>query len=165
MITPTILDGPTLREAFGHFPSGVVAVCAEIGGERIGMAASSFVPVSLDPPLVAVCPQNTSATWPRLQESPRIGISILGEAHNGAVRSLSAKIGDRFEGLTTQTHEGGAVFIDGASVWMNTSVEQQLPAGDHTIILLRIDDLRLQPNVAPIVFHRSGLHRIRQESA
>ncbi|MFC9841517.1 flavin reductase family protein [Rhodococcus sp. NPDC127530] len=165
MIAQSTLDGPTLREAFGQYPSGVVAVCAEIGGERIGMAASSFVSVSLDPPLVAVCPQNTSATWPRLQESPRIGISILGETHDGAVRSLSAKIGDRFEGLTTQTHEGGAVFIEGASVWLNTSVEQELPAGDHTIIVLRINDLSLQPNVAPIVFHRSGLHRIQQESA
>jgi flavin reductase (DIM6/NTAB) family NADH-FMN oxidoreductase RutF len=156
------LDSAALREAFGHFPSGVVAVCAEIDGEPVGMAASSFVSVSLDPPLVAFCVQNTSTTWSRLRGSPRIGISVLGEAHDRAVRSLAAKTGNRFEGLTTAT-QSGALFIDGASVWMNTTIADQVPAGDHAIVVLRITELMVRPDVAPIVFHRSALRRLRPE--
>ena len=48
------LDPIRLREAFGSFPSGVVAVAAEVGGVPIGLAASSFTSVSLDPPLVSI---------------------------------------------------------------------------------------------------------------
>ena len=56
-----------LREAFGHFPSGVIAIAAEVDGTLVGLAASTFVPVSLDPPLVSFCVQNTSTTWPQAQ--------------------------------------------------------------------------------------------------
>ena len=165
VITDSGLDGAVLRKAFGHFPSGIVAVCAEIDGERVGMAVSSFVPVSLDPPLVAVCVQNTSATWPRLARSPRIGISVLSEEHDSAVRSLAAKHGDRFDKLTTATHDGGALFLDGAGLWLATSVHRQIPTGDHTTVVLRIEGLRTAPDVAPIIFHRSALRRLGREPA
>lgn len=157
----TTLDTATLREAFGHFPSGVVAVCAEVDGVRIGMAASTFVPVSLDPPLVAFCVQNTSSTWPKLETLAHVGISVLGEAHDVAARVLAAKTGDRFAGLTTETTRGGALFIDGASVWLDTTVTQQVPAGDHAIVVLQINDLQVQPGIDPIIFHRSGFRWLK----
>ena len=95
-LTRTVLDQQTLREAYAQFPSGVVAIAAEIDGVPVGLAASSFVSVSIDPPLVAVCIQNTSTTWPKLEAAPNIGVSVLGEAHNDAVRTLAAKTGDRW---------------------------------------------------------------------
>src|SRR5918996_3296384 len=88
------LSPTTLREAFGHFPSGVIAIAAEVDGTRVGLAASTFVPVSLEPPLVSFCVQNTSETWPRLKDVARLGISVLGEAHDDAARALAAKTGD-----------------------------------------------------------------------
>ncbi|WP_343901428.1 flavin reductase, partial [Nocardioides aquaticus] len=45
------LDPTRLREAFGIFPSGVVAVAASVDGRYVGLAASSFTSVSLEPPL------------------------------------------------------------------------------------------------------------------
>lgn len=156
---PSALTASVLREAFGHFPSGVVAVAAEIDGVRVGIAASTFVPVSLEPPLVSFCVQNTSTTWPKLKGSPRLGISVLGEAHDGAARTLAAKTGDRFAGLETVTSDG-AVFIQGTAVWLGSSIEQLVPAGDHTIVVLRVDELTIDPAVPPIVFHRSGFCRL-----
>ncbi len=154
------LTPSSLREAFGHFPSGVVAVAAEVGGARVGLAASTFVPVSLDPPLVSFCVQNTSATWPKLKGVPVLGISVLGEAHDAAARMLAAKTGDRFAGLETVSNGGGAVFIKGTSVWLESAIEQLVPAGDHTIVLLRVNDITVDPQVAPIVFHRSMFRRL-----
>ncbi len=154
------LTPSSLREAFGHFPSGVVAIAAEIDGVREGLAASTFVPVSLDPPLVSFCVQNSSTTWPRLKRVPQLGISVLGEAHDEAVRSLAAKTGDRFAGLETESNGGGAVFIKGTSMWLESAIEQLIPAGDHTIVVLRVSDVRVDPGVAPIVFHRSAFRRL-----
>ncbi len=154
------LTPSSLREAFGHFPSGVVAIAAEVDGVREGLAASTFVPVSLNPPLVSFCVQNTSTTWPKLKGVPRLGISVLGEAHDEAVRTLAAKTGDRFAGLETESNEVGAVFIKGTSVWLESAIEQLIPAGDHTIVVLLVNDVRVNPEVAPIVFHRSGFRRL-----
>src|SRR5882757_7435026 len=149
-LTPT-----TLREAFGHFPSGVIAIAAEVGGARVGLAASTFVPVSLDPPLVSFCVQNTSTTWPKLKDLPALGISVLGESHDAAAKALAAKTGDRFAGLHTVSRTSGAVFVHGTSVWMESTIEQLIPAGDHTIVILKVSELTVHDDIAPIVFHRS----------
>src|ERR1700754_3709016 len=105
------LSPASRREAFGHFPTGVVAIAAEVEGVRVGLAASTFVPVSLEPPLVSFCVQNTSTTWPKLKDLPMLGISVLGEAHDEAARTLAAKTGDRFAGLETVSYTSGAVFV------------------------------------------------------
>ncbi len=154
------LNPSTLREAFGHYPSGVIAIAAEVDGTRVGLAASTFVPVSLDPPLVSFCVQNTSTTWPHLKELPSLGISVLGESHDEAARTLAAKTGDRFAGLSTVSTDGGAVFIEGTSVWLESVIEQLIPAGDHTIVILRVSGITVHSEVAPIVFHRSTFRRL-----
>ncbi|MEO3758970.1 flavin reductase family protein [Mycobacterium sp. B14F4] len=154
------LTPSTLREAFGHFPSGVIAIAAQVEGTRVGLAASTFVPVSLDPPLVSFCVQNTSETWPKLKDLPSLGISVLGESHDEAARALAAKTGDRFAGLQTVSRESGAVFVEGTSVWLESAIEQLVPAGDHTIVILRVNDITVHSDVAPIVFHRSTFRRL-----
>ena len=154
------LTEASLREAFGHFPTGVVAIAAQVDGTRVGLAASTFVPVSLDPPLALFCVQNTSTTWPKLKDSPRLGISVLGEAHDEAARTLAARTGDRFAGLQTASTENGAVFIEGTSVWLEGAIEESVQAGDHTIVILRVRDITVHPEVAPIVFHRSTFRRL-----
>ncbi|GAA2436901.1 flavin reductase family protein [Mycolicibacterium llatzerense] len=162
------LDSAALRAAFAHFPSGVIAVCADTETERIGMAASTFMPVSLDPPLVAFCVQNTSLTWPRLAAAPRLGISVLSAAHGGIVRTLAAKDGDRFAGVETETLDGGALLIADAVVAMDVTVTDQIRAGDHTIVVMQINDLHAasEPSSAsePIVFHRSTFRTLTTTS-
>lgn len=158
--TGAIFDARTLRNAFGCFPSGVTAICAMIDGEPAGMAASSFVAVSLDPPLILVCIQNSSATWRKLRNVPRIGVSVLGEEHDRACSQLAAKSGDRFEGLEWSTTEGGAVLLEGAAVSLDCSVVEEIAAGDHQLVLLRIEELEFQPTVNPLVFHGSRFRKL-----
>src|SRR3984893_5244976 len=159
-MSPIDLSPTTLREAFGHFPSGVIAIAAEVGGTRVGLAASTFVPVSLDPPLVSFCVQNASATWPELKDLPYLSISLLGEGHDDSARALAAKTADRFAGLETVSRESGAVFVAGTSVWLESAIEQVVPAGDHTIVILRVSDITVHADVPPIVFHRSTFRRL-----
>jgi flavin reductase (DIM6/NTAB) family NADH-FMN oxidoreductase RutF len=158
--TGAIFDSRTLRNAFGCFPSGVTAICAMIDGGPEGMAASSFVSVSLDPPLVLVCIQNSSATWRKLRTAPRIGVSVLGEEHDRACSQLAAKSGDRFEGLEWCTTEGGAVLLEGAAVSLDCSVVEEIAAGDHQLVMLRIEELKFQPTVNPLVFHGSRFRKL-----
>lgn len=156
----TGLTPAALREAFSYFPSGVIAVAAEADGERLGMAASTFVPVSLEPPLVSFCVRNSSETWPRLQPLPVLGISVLAADHHEAVRTLAGRTGDRFSGLETVSSPAGAVFVKHTCVWLESAIEQLVPAGDHTVVILRVRDVTVHRDVEPIVFHRSGFRRL-----
>ena len=85
---------------------------------------------------------------------------MLGESHDEAARILADKTGDRFAGLQTVSTQSGAVFVEGTSVWLESSIEQLIPAGDHTIVILRVSDITVHPDVPPIVFHRSTFRRL-----
>jgi flavin reductase (DIM6/NTAB) family NADH-FMN oxidoreductase RutF len=156
------LDSGTLRRAYSCFPSGVVSICALDGDQPVGLVASTFTAVSIDPPLVSICIQNDSTTWPKLEALPRLGLSILGETHHLACRQLSRKNGDRFDGLNLSTTDEGAIFIDDATLTIDCSLEAQLPAGDHRIVLLRVLSLTARPTIAPLVFHASSFAALRQ---
>lgn len=163
--TGAIPDSRTLRNAFGCFPSGVTAICAMIDGEPVGMAASSFTSVSLDPPLVLVCIQNSSDTWRKLVNAPRIGVCVLGEEHDRACSQLATKSGNRFDRLDWFATQGGAVLLEGAAVSLDCSVVEEIPAGDHRLVLLRIETLQFQPTVSPLVFHGSRFRKLAIEAA
>src|SRR6187431_1413903 len=90
------LDPLRLRQAFGFFPSGVVAVAAEVDGVITGLVASSFTSVSLDPPLVSVSLASTSKTWPDLRRATRLGLTVLAEHHAAVCRQLSGPVDQRF---------------------------------------------------------------------
>ncbi|GAA0935345.1 flavin reductase family protein [Pseudonocardia zijingensis] len=160
MIVPDSVETSALRRAYAAFPSGVTAVCALRDGAPVGIAASSFVSVSMDPALVSVCVQHTSTTWPLLAGLPRLGISVLGSTHDRVCRQIASKSGDRFAGIGLTTTPEGAVLLHGAAAWLDCSVHEVIAAGDHDLVLLRVEALQTHDDVAPLVFHDSRFHAL-----
>jgi flavin reductase (DIM6/NTAB) family NADH-FMN oxidoreductase RutF len=159
-LSPGELDTAVLKQAYGSFPSGVTAVCAYRDGVPVGIAASSFTSVSMDPPLVSLCVQRASTTWPTLSNGARLGVSILAEKHDEVCRQISAHARDRFAGIGWDRTEDDAVLLHDAAAWMVCSIAQTVLAGDHELILLRVHSLRVQADVAPLVFHRSKFRQL-----
>lgn len=162
MITPVNdqFDQALLRQAFSCFPSGVTAFCGMLNGVPEGMAASSFTTVSLNPPLVSVCVAKTSTTWPKLARLNRLGLSVLAGEHGPTARALASKTGDRFSEVHWMSTEGGAVFVHGATLWLECAPFKRVEAGDHEIVILQIVSLAAYPDVVPMVFHRSGFREL-----
>lgn len=154
-------DPMALRTTFALFPSGVAALSAVVDGEPVVLVASSFqVGISMDPPLVLFAVQHTSSSWPKLRTNDRIGVSVLGEAHDLAARQLASKAGDRFAGLETTTLDSGAHFLHGAPVWIEASIHSEVPAGDHDVVLLQVHAMGTAPDTEPLVWHSSGFRTL-----
>lgn len=162
------LDPARLRAAFGVFPSGVVAVAAEVDGAPVGLAASSFTSVSLEPALVSFSIANSSKTWPDLRRSRRLGVTILADHHGEVCRQLAGPVEQRFAGVAWSASDGGAVTLDEGLARFETSIYREVEAGDHTIILLELHAVEHGTGEAgaapgsPLVFHRSGFGRLAQ---
>ena len=149
-------DRPALRAAFACVPQAVCAVCAIAGDERPqGLVVSSLVPVSLTPPLVSVCVNDGSSTWPTLRAAPRVGISVFAHDQDAACLTLGARGEDRFAQVEWSFYDEGAVLIDGAVSWMAGSVVNEFPGGDHRIVVIGLDALATDQTREPLVFHAS----------
>jgi flavin reductase (DIM6/NTAB) family NADH-FMN oxidoreductase RutF len=161
MSVQQVLDTRDLRDALGAFPTGVTAVAAVVNGSPVGLAANSFTSVSLDPAIVSVCVAHSSTTWPILRTANRLGVSVLGAHQEHACRQLSALGGDRFAALDWHATNDGAVLLNGTSAWLDTSIEQEIVAGDHNIVLLRVHSFGIDSQVAPLVFHASRFRTLQ----
>lgn len=155
------LDPAWLRKAFGIFPTGVVAVAAEVGGRITGLAASSFTTVSLDPPLVSFSVANSSRTWPELRRARRLGVTVLADHHSAAARQLAGPAARRFEGLDVVSGADGAVTLADGLAQFDTTIYREVEAGDHTIVLLRLHAVAHADHSQPLVFHRSAFGRLQ----
>ncbi|MBR7829623.1 flavin reductase family protein [Actinospica sp. MGRD01-02] len=154
------VEPTALRRVLAAFPTGVTALAALVDGEPVGLAANSFTSVSLDPPLVSVCVATTSQTWPRLRGADRIGVSVLGHRQESASRRLASRGIERFAGLAWHPTADGAVLLEEASAWLDCSIEREIRAGDHDIVLLSVHGIGADPHTPPLVFHGSGYHRL-----
>lgn len=155
-VTNQDLDPVRLREAFGIFPSGVVAVAARVDGDAVGLAASSFTSVSLDPPLVSFSVANTSKTWPALRRAGHLGVTILADHHDVVCRQLAGDVAHRFDGLVVTESEDGALTLDDGLAQFDCSIADEVVAGDHTIVILRLHAVEHADTAQPLVFHRSA---------
>lgn len=158
-------DTRLLRDTFGHFPSGVVALAATVGGEDSVLVASSFtVGVSLDPPLVMFAVQKSSSTWPTLRRAGRIGVSVLSQQQGTLCRQLSGKDkAARFAGVPVERIDGGAVLIEGAAVSMDCTIHDEYPAGDHDIVVLEVHASQIDSGITPLVFHGSRFRSLADD--
>jgi len=159
-ILSTIHEDAELRRLFGRFPTGVTALCAVDQGKPVGMTASAFVAISINPQLVSVCIKHGSRTWQQLRTRERVGISFLGNGHAGTARQLAQRSEDRFRGLKYEVMPDGAVFLADAAAWLECSVEQEIAAGDHDIVLFRLHRAAVADEIMPLVFHSSDFHTL-----
>jgi flavin reductase (DIM6/NTAB) family NADH-FMN oxidoreductase RutF len=153
-VEPSI-DGRTFRGTLGQFCTGVVIAAGNCAGELKGFAAQSFTSLSLDPPLVAVCPAKTSTSWPRLRAVGSFCINVLA-ADQRAVCDAFAKPGIAAD-IGWRTGVTGAPILDGVLAYIDCDLETEHDAGDHVIAVGRVRDLRILDAVkAPLLFFRGA---------
>ena len=157
------IDEREFRATLGQFASGVVVATGCLEGQPAGFAAQSFASLSMNPPLVALCPAKSSDSWPKLRESGSFCINILGEDQQ-AVCELFAQTGiDKFAELSWQPGETGAPVLAGVLGYIDCELAEEHDAGDHSIAIGRVRDLGVfDQERAPLLFFRGGYGRFAQ---
>ena len=150
-------DAREFRTTLGQFASGVVVATGCLEGEPAGFAAQSFTSLSLEPPLVALCPARSSRSWPKLRDSGSFCINILSESQR-AVSELFARTGiDKFADLRWRPGITGSPVLADALAYVDCELREEHDAGDHTIAVGRVRDLGvLDADAGPLVFFRGA---------
>lgn len=150
----TVTFQPTdqdLRRAFALFPSGVAVVTVvDRDGIPHGFTASSFVPLSLDPPMVLVCLNRQAQCYDAFVTGERLAISLLRPEHEAIARRFATRAAEKFaQGIAFLAC--GLPVIDEALATFSCRTEGRHPGGDHVILTGRIEELSCTPEGAAMV--------------
>jgi len=146
-----------LREAMGHFATGVTVVTS-VGadGEPVGTTANAVTSLSLEPPLVLVCFDLSSATLAAIRSHGAFAVNVLGHRQ----RHLSANFAKRglaaaWEGVTHHRGLTGSPRLTDVIAVIECTVEHALPGGDHEIIVGRVRHAETNDEgTSPLLFWR-----------
>jgi 3-hydroxy-9,10-secoandrosta-1,3,5(10)-triene-9,17-dione monooxygenase reductase component len=157
-------DARSLRDALGRFATGVAFVTAAPDGEPAGLIVNSLTSVSLAPPLVSFCPSRSSLTWSRMRRARRFGINVLGRQHERFAQRATPAGADRFAGLDWEPGHGGVPLLTDALATLQCGIVAEHPAGDHWIVVGRVDNLRISQVTEPLVFFAGAFAVVKQRT-
>jgi flavin reductase (DIM6/NTAB) family NADH-FMN oxidoreductase RutF len=148
------------RAVLGHFCSGIVVVTATDADGPTGLTAQSFSSLSLDPPLVLVCPAKTSTSWPRIEAGGSFCVNVLAEDQEELCRGFAMRGADKFAGVGyAAAPHSGAPLLAGALAWIDCRLDTVHEGGDHVIAVARVLDMGVSDGGRPLLFYRGGYGR------
>lgn len=152
-------DPSAYRNALGQYVTGVAVITTRApDGRRVGITATSFTSVSLDPPLVSWCPSKTATHLAEMEIATHFAVNVLAadQEHLStqfAARTQEATAQDKFAGVDLIEGIGGPPLIDGAVAHFQCRTVRRIDAGDHLIFLGEVEHYHAQGG-DPLLFHR-----------
>jgi len=135
------IDPHALRKAFGSFMTGVTVVTtAGADGRPCGFTANAFSSVSLDPPLLLVCPSRYLSSFAVFESCRHFAVSVLAEGQEEVSNIFAGYRGDRFAEAAWRPDPQGAPIVEGAAAHFSCTTTQVVPAGDHVVLIGEILD-------------------------
>lgn len=146
------------RKVMAAYPTGVTIITSSDPGHEEGplhgMVMGSFASVSLDPPLVMFMPQASSRTWPLVEATGRFCVNMLSASQQSLCQRFFAKVADPFQGINWSVSVRGLPRIGGCLGWIDCTIHEVVPAGDHLIVLGLATDLVVSGRQKPLLFHQ-----------
>lgn len=149
------IDSAAYRTVMGHFLTGVTVISALDGDTPVGIAASSFTSLSLDPPLVLFCAGSSSSTWPRIRRTGHFCVNVLASDQEQVSRQFASRLPDKFEGVGWHRGRTGSPRLSGVLAWIDCRIEAEHEAGDHVIVVGRVLELG-HSDGEPLAYYRGG---------
>jgi flavin reductase (DIM6/NTAB) family NADH-FMN oxidoreductase RutF len=146
------------RDILTNFPSGVAIVTAFDRDRRpFGLTVSAFCAVSLEPPLVLVCIDKESNTLPSLRTAGAFTVNLLAAGREELALRFATKEEDKFEDIVWEepsVPEAGPVMLNDSVSYAICSTHSEFEAGDHYIIVGRVEAGHSRRDEVPLVYAR-----------
>jgi len=157
------LDPTDLRRALGCFATGVTVVTG-LGAnkEKLGVTASSFNSVSLDPPLVLFSLNRRAYSMPHFLESGHFAVNVLREGQVALSDRFAMPLADKWDGIDFEIWDFGCPILTDALAVFECQTQYTYEGGDHVIFVGAVERMRADPNGKPLVFYAGRYHSLEK---
>ena len=150
MIKPDLFKMVMRRHA-----ASVVLLSIKINERVHFMTATSFTPVSLDPPLALFCIHKDNDTHDLVRVGGTVGISLLSHHQEPLSRRFASKGAQRYliNDLDLVPGPEGVALVSGACASMEMKVSERHLAGDHSIFVGYVTWATAESDSSPLLYH------------
>lgn len=147
-------DSKDFRRALGKFPTGVTVITARDADDNpIGMTASSFNTLSMDPALVLWSIDKGAYSLDAFSKGKGFAINVLRNHQLDLSNGFARRGEDKFAGVDSQNCSNGAPLLQDTAAWFACTTWEVYEGGDHFIIVGQVTEYGYEDNVSSLVFH------------
>lgn len=137
----------TLRDALSRWATGVTVVTARDDADRLyGLTVTAFLPLCLEPPLVAVSLGEQTGILSALADSGRFVVNILAATQKRSANAFA----DTFAVGGGEISEGDPV-LRGAAATLVCTVRETHTLGDHRLVVGQVERAELGVDTEPLL--------------
>lgn len=154
-------EPPHFRQALSRFATGVTVVTTFASGARkgdrdstsfVGLTASSFNSVSLNPPLVLWSLGLQSSVLPQFQAGTHYVVNVLAADQLALCQRFAYGKGDRFADVGYSLGQSGLPILSGALAWFECHNRSRYEEGDHLILVGEVERCGFAQAGEPLVY-------------
>jgi 3-hydroxy-9,10-secoandrosta-1,3,5(10)-triene-9,17-dione monooxygenase reductase component len=147
------IDSREFRNTLGAFTTGVTIVTTRAAdGTRVGVTATSFNSVSLEPPMILWSLAKSARSLAAFEAADCWAVHILA-AHQDELSNRFARSGaDKFSGLETELGLGGAPLLKDCASRLQCKTAFRYDGGDHLIFVGEVIAFD-RSDLPPLIFH------------
>ena len=144
----------TMVHGLQRFAKAVSIITTEHAGQRIAMTATAVCEVSLDPPTLLVCINDTASISRLIRDADSFTVNILSADQQDVADACAGKLSgeDRFTVGRWIRHDRGNWVLDGAQASFLCTHAHRVPAGSHTVFVGRVNTVIVNDTVQPLVY-------------
>lgn len=146
-------DTRHFRQALSQFATGVTVITmVGADGQLVGLTATSFNSVSLQPPLVLWSLGQGASSLAAFSAGAHYVINVLAADQAELARRFGTRVQDRFDGVALDLSATGQPILHGAVAWFECANRSRYPEGDHVIFVGEVVQCAFSER-APLLFH------------
>lgn len=136
--TATTNTSEAFRLAMRNVASPVSVVTTMVDGQPFGATVSALMSLSMEPPMLVISLDNRSRLLSMLRQGTIVGVDILADGQKDLANHFARRSADKFSLIDWEMTDG-APALPGSHSRITCSVNQFVPAGDHTLIFGAIE--------------------------
>ena len=150
------IDAKAFRRALGNFATGVTIITARApDGTIVGVTASSFNSLSMDPPLILWSSMKEARSCPIFEAATHFAVNILASDQLELSNHFARQQEDKFSGVAWEDGIGGAPILPHCAGRFQCETYDKLDGGDHWIFVGKVIDFD-DFGRSPLCFHQGS---------
>ncbi|EGQ25709.1 MULTISPECIES: flavin reductase family protein [Sporosarcina] len=143
------------KDIMGNYPTGVTVVTTTTGdGVPVGLTVNSFASVSLDPLMLLWSIDHRVSSLKEFTEGGKFAVHVLAGEQSELCKTFASRHEDRFSTCNWHQSENGLPIIEGAFGVFECKTFKAIEAGDHTVLIGEVVDLKVDSSKDPMLYHR-----------
>lgn len=160
-----LVDEEAFKEGMRQLTAGVTIVTTAIGNQRSGLTATAVCSLSAEPPTLLACVNREAGAHDPTLQSRVFCVNVLGMQHFELAKLFadSRRAARRFESGNWGTLETGAPVLMDSLASFDCLLGQTMRADTHTVLTGRVQAVRADESLEPLLYSRGLFGSFRPE--